>query len=104
MIQFDHVFLYAKDAKQSSAFLAQILGMPPALPSGPDGDIYRLEIEAAGAIQYHPHDGKIPTHHIAFRVDPVTFDAAVRCIGDLGIAYGNDPEETKNLNRTTISG
>ncbi|MFN8439838.1 MAG: VOC family protein [Caldilineaceae bacterium] len=104
MLRFDHVFVFAKDAKRSSDFLAQILGIPPALPSGPDGDIYRLEIEAAGAVQYHPHDGEIPTHHIAFRVDRATFDAALKRLQQMGIEYGNDPEETKNLKYSDFLG
>lgn len=96
MIAIDHVFVLAVETHSSAQFLADILGLPPAVPCGADGEMARLEIGHSGALQYHPAD-VASGQHVAFRVDAETFGAVVTRLGDKGLIFGNDPEDPANM-------
>jgi catechol 2,3-dioxygenase-like lactoylglutathione lyase family enzyme len=95
MIALDHVGVPARDAAASASFLAEVLGLAPATPEGPEGEMYCLPIGQSGRLLYCPAENG-PPQHIAFRVDPVTFAAAVNRLRAKGVAFGNDPEDPAN--------
>jgi catechol 2,3-dioxygenase-like lactoylglutathione lyase family enzyme len=95
MVALDHVGVPARDAAASASFLAEILGLAPATPDGPEGEMYCLAIGQSGRLLYCPAENGAP-HHIAFRVDPVTFAAVVNRLRARGVAFGNDPEDYAN--------
>src|SRR5437879_1647372 len=95
MIALDHVGLPVRDAATSARFLAEILGLAPATPDGPEGEMYCLPIGESGALLYAPVDS-VAGQHIAFRVDPVTFAAVVDRLRAKGVSFGNDPEDPAN--------
>jgi len=95
MITLDHVGVPARDAPVAARFLAEILGLAPATPDGPEGEMYALPIGASGALLFVPADS-VAAQHVAFRVDPATFAGVVNRLRAKGVAFGNDPEDRAN--------
>ena len=95
MIALDHIGVPARDVVGSAHFLAEILGLAPATPEGPEGDMYCLPIGASGALLFTPTD-RVAGQHIAFRVDGGTFAGVVDRLRAKGVAFGNDPEDRAN--------
>jgi len=95
-IKLDHIGIAARDAEASAQFLSEILGLGPARPEGPDGDMYCLTIAENVSLLFSTAD-TVPTQHIAFRVDEGTFTAVVDRLRSNGLAYGNDPEDLANM-------
>jgi catechol 2,3-dioxygenase-like lactoylglutathione lyase family enzyme len=103
MIAIDHIGVLARDAAASARFLAEILGLAPAFPDGPDGEMFRLPVGESGALLYFPADD-VPGQHIAFRVDEPTFAAVVDRLRARGLTFGNDPEDQTNMQTTDFLG
>jgi catechol 2,3-dioxygenase-like lactoylglutathione lyase family enzyme len=95
MIAIDHIAVLARDVAASGRFLAEILGLPPGEVDGPDGEMFRLPVGGSGDLLYFPAD-EVPGQHLAFRVDPPTFDAVVDRLRSRGLVFGNDPEDQTN--------
>jgi catechol 2,3-dioxygenase-like lactoylglutathione lyase family enzyme len=95
MIALDHVGVPARNAAASARFLSEILGLAPATPDGPEGEMCSLPIGESGALLFTPV-GSVSAQHIAFRVDPVTFAAVVNRLRAQEVAFGNDPEDHAN--------
>ena len=95
MIALDHVAVPVRDATAAGSFLAEILGLAPATPEGPEGEMYGLPIGASGRLLYCPAENVTP-QHIAFRLDPVAFAGVVDRLRAKGVAFGNDPEDRAN--------
>jgi catechol 2,3-dioxygenase-like lactoylglutathione lyase family enzyme len=96
MIAIDHIAVLARDVAASARFLAEILGVAPGAPDGPDGEMFRLPVNESGSLLYFPAVD-IPGQHIAFRVDAPTFDAVVDRLRAKGLVFGNDPEDPANM-------
>src|SRR5436305_15241641 len=103
MIAIDDMGVRARDAAASARFLAEILGMAPASPDGPNGENFRLPVGESGALLYFPADD-VPGQHIAFRVDEPTFAAVVDRLRARGLTFGNDPEDQTNMQTTDFLG
>jgi catechol 2,3-dioxygenase-like lactoylglutathione lyase family enzyme len=95
MITIDHIGVFARDVHASARFLAQILGLPPGLPAGQDGENVCLAVGASGSIVYLPAQD-VSGQHIAFRVDERAFADVVDRLHAAGVAFGNDPEDQTN--------
>jgi catechol 2,3-dioxygenase-like lactoylglutathione lyase family enzyme len=96
MITIDHIGVMAQDAAASARYLAEILGLAPASPAGPDGDIFRLDIGESGRLLYFPAEAVLG-QHIAFRVDEAAFALVVDRLSAKGVAFGNEPEDQANM-------
>ena len=103
MIAIDHIGVLARDPATSARFLAEILGLAPGSPDGPDGEMFRLPVGESGALLYFPADD-VPGQHIAFRVDEPTFAAVVDRLRARGLTFGNDPEDQTNMQTTDFLG
>jgi catechol 2,3-dioxygenase-like lactoylglutathione lyase family enzyme len=103
MIAIDHVGVMARDVTASARFLADILGLPPALPGGPDGENRRLAVGNSGWIFYFPAQD-VPGQHIAFRVDEKTFAGVVDRLRAASVTFGNDPEDQTNMQTSDFLG
>jgi len=103
MIAIDHIGVLARDVTASARFLAEILGLPAALPAGPDGENVRLAVGGSGWIFYFPAED-VPGQHIAFRVDEDTFTGVVGRLRATGVAFGNDPEDQTNMETSDFLG
>lgn len=103
MIALDHVGVPARDAAASSLFLSEILGLAPATPEGPEGEMRSLRIGESGILLFNPADS-VAALHMAFRVDPATFAAVVHRLRAKGVAFGNDPEDLANGQTADLHG
>jgi len=95
MIALDHIAIPARDVVASARFLSEILGVAPANPRGPEGEMRWLAVGESGALLFTPAD-TVASQHVAFRVDEVTFACVVDQLRTRGIAFGNHPEEPTN--------
>ena len=96
--EIDHVGVTATDPEAAGLFLAQILGEGDLVPDGPpdddSGDMFSLLLDGWSlAFVRVPEPAPI---HLAIRVAPEGFAAAVERLRAAGIAYGNDPEDPAN--------
>ena len=96
MIALDHVAIPARDGAGSARFLAEVLGLAPPVPAGPEGEMSWLSIPGSGALLFSPAD-TVAGQHVAFRVDPATFADVVNRLRAKGVAFGNDPEDRANM-------
>ena len=103
MIALDHVGLSAGNAATSASFLSEILGLAPATPVGPEGEMHCLPIGESGDLLFCPAESGTP-QHIAFRVDSGTFGEVVNRLRAKGVAFGNDPEDCANRQTTDTHG
>lgn len=96
MIAIDHIGILSRDPASSARFLTEILGLAPPSPAGPDGDIFRIEIDGSPTLLYFPTEAVLG-QHLAFRVDEATFTALVDRLRSRNLVFGNAPEAQTNL-------
>jgi catechol 2,3-dioxygenase-like lactoylglutathione lyase family enzyme len=94
----DHVGIPAADPEAAGAFLAWVLGEGNVVPDGPpdddSGDMFSLVLDG-WSLAFVRAPAPVP-HHLAIRVAPGTFIAAIERLNERGIAFGNDPEDAAN--------
>jgi catechol 2,3-dioxygenase-like lactoylglutathione lyase family enzyme len=97
-ISIDHVGIPARDPEAAGNFLAWVLGDGSVIPDGPPGEVpthmFSLMLDGWSLAfvrvpQPHPL-------HLAIRVAPETFHAAIARLVEGGFAFGNDPENSAN--------
>jgi catechol 2,3-dioxygenase-like lactoylglutathione lyase family enzyme len=93
-----HVGIPAADPEAAGVFLAWLLGEGDVIPDGPpgddSGDMFSLVLDGWSlAFVRVPRPAPL---HLAIRVAPDRFTAAVERLAGRGIAFGNDPEDTAN--------
>lgn len=85
----DHHIVWCVDKSRSARFLADLLALAPAPPSGPF-----LPIRLGGGLVLDFVDAdpaEIQPQHYAFRVDGATFDAALTLLRRRGLSFAADP-------------
>jgi catechol 2,3-dioxygenase-like lactoylglutathione lyase family enzyme len=94
----DHVGIPATDPEAAGTFLAWVLGEGDVVPDGPpdddSGDMFSLVLDGWSLAFV-----RVPlpvSHHLAIRVAPGTFAAAIGRLSERGITFGNDPEDATN--------
>ncbi len=88
MIKLNHTIVYALDKRISSAFLAELFGLPPPVPFGP---FLAVEVDNEVTLDYHDADDDVATQHYAFLVSDGAFDEIFERIKARGLAYWADP-------------
>ncbi len=96
MIAIDHIAIPAREVIASAQFLSEILGVTPATPEDPEGEMRWLAIGESGALLFTPAD-TVSGLHVAFHVDEATFAVIVNRLRARGVAFGNDPEQPANM-------
>ncbi|WP_067479731.1 hypothetical protein [Nocardia amamiensis] len=95
----DHVGIPTADPEAAGTFLAGILGEGDVVPDGPpgddSGDMFSLVLDGWSLAFVRVLQ---PVHpiHIAIRVAPEAFTAAIERLSEASIAFGNDPEDAAN--------
>jgi catechol 2,3-dioxygenase-like lactoylglutathione lyase family enzyme len=92
----DHLALPARDPGAAARFLAEVLGLEPPMPDGPDGDMINLRLGPGAPDILFVEAATVAPQHVAFRVDRPELDAAVALLTERGIRFGNDPEHVDN--------
>jgi catechol 2,3-dioxygenase-like lactoylglutathione lyase family enzyme len=91
----DHLGLPATNAEASAQWFAEILGLRPPVPDGPDGDMYNVALSGESSVLFVT-EPSVSGHHVAFGVSEAEFTEIVDRLRRRGISFGNDPEEPTN--------
>jgi catechol 2,3-dioxygenase-like lactoylglutathione lyase family enzyme len=89
--ELNHIIVWCSDKARSSAFLTDLLGLPPARPFH-----HFLVVELANrvSLDFYQKEGPVSRQHYAFLVEEAEFDAAFARIGAQGLTYWADPART----------
>jgi catechol 2,3-dioxygenase-like lactoylglutathione lyase family enzyme len=87
-IQLNHTIVWCHDKRKSSAFLTEMLGLPPAVPFGP---FLVVELGNGVSLDFHDREGPIAMQHFAFLIGEDDFDRVFRRLHERGLGYWADP-------------
>jgi catechol 2,3-dioxygenase-like lactoylglutathione lyase family enzyme len=88
----NHTIVWSRDKAASSAFLAEILGLPAPTRFGP----FRVvELDNEASLDFHDTEGEIPSQHYAFLVSEADFDKAFARIRERGLTWWADPAQRR---------
>ncbi|MER7171035.1 VOC family protein [Streptomyces mesophilus] len=91
-ISLNHTIVEAHDNGREARFFADIMGLNYA---GPERHFAPVRVNGSLTLDFLTVDR--PTgHHLAFDVDPTTFDAVLGRLRSASIPYGNDPRTPDN--------
>ena len=91
-VQLNHTIVSCRDQQRSTAFLSEILGLPPPTRFG---HFLVVEADNAVSLDFAESSGEIATQHYAFLVGEDEFDAAFGRIRDRGLTYWADPGKSR---------
>jgi catechol 2,3-dioxygenase-like lactoylglutathione lyase family enzyme len=86
--QLNHTIVWCTDKHKSSAFMAEMLGLPDPVPFM---HFMVIPLENGVSMDFMEKDGPIALQHYAFLVDDAGFDAGMAKIRDKGLTYWADP-------------
>ncbi len=93
-IGLDHTILEVHDLTESLSFYRDVVGLAY---KGKDGPFEGLLITPDLALELYdgwPVEG---SRHLAFAMDRATFEATFERVRNAGIAYGDGPSQTENM-------
>jgi catechol 2,3-dioxygenase-like lactoylglutathione lyase family enzyme len=90
--QLNHTIVWCKDRHRSSAFMAEMLGLPP-----PRTFLHFEIVDAANGVSldFMEKDGPVAPQHYAFLVSDAEFDAGMERIRDKGLTFWADPARSQ---------
>lgn len=91
-VELNHTIVWCSDKARSSAFLTDMLGLPPAKP------FYHflvVELDNQVSLDFFQKEGAVSRQHYAFLVGEAEFDAAFARIQGRGLTYWADPARTR---------
>ena len=90
--QLNHTIVWCSDKHRSSAFLAEMLGLPP-----PRTFLHFEIVDAANGVSldFMEKDGPVAKQHYAFLVSDAEFDAGMERIAGKGLIYWADPARSQ---------
>jgi catechol 2,3-dioxygenase-like lactoylglutathione lyase family enzyme len=91
-IELNHTIVYSRDKRESSDFLAGILGLPSPVAWGP---FLAIEVANKVTLDFHDTDGEVDPQHYCFLVGEDEFDEIFGRIQEQGLSYWADPSQTK---------
>ncbi|HEX8057352.1 MAG TPA: VOC family protein [Novosphingobium sp.] len=86
--QLNHTIVWCSDKQRSSAFLAEMLGLPDAVPFA---NFLVIPLGNGISMDFMEKDGPIAMQHYAFLVSDAEFDAGMAKIAEKGLTYWADP-------------
>ena len=87
-IHLNHTIVPARDARASSQFLADLLGLGAPVRFGP---FYGVELDNGVTLDFQDTADKVEVRHFAFLVTEDEFDAIFKRICERGLTYWADP-------------
>jgi len=87
-VRLNHTIVHARDKRASATFLADILGLPDAIPFGP---FLAVQTSNDVTLDFLDADGEITVEHYAFLVDENEFDEIFGRIRERNLPYWADP-------------
>ena len=96
--QLNHTIVWCTDKHRSSAFMAEMLGLPAPVPFA-----HFMVVAAANGVSldFMEKDGPVSPQHYAFLVSEDEFDAGMAKIAEKGLDYWADParSQPREINR-----
>jgi catechol 2,3-dioxygenase-like lactoylglutathione lyase family enzyme len=86
--QLNHTIVWCSDKRRSSAFLADMLGLPEPEPFS---HFLVVQLDNGVSMDFMEKQGPIAMQHYAFLVDDAGFDAGMARIVAQGLTYWSDP-------------
>ena len=90
--QLNHTIVWCSDPERSSAFLCEVLDLPPARTFG---HFLVVELGNGVSLDFSKHEGPIARQHYAFLVSEDLFDQGFTLIRERGLPYWADPAREK---------
>ncbi len=91
-VELNHSIIWCSDKARSSAFMTEILGLPPAR------SFYHflvVDLDNHVSLDFYQKDGPVAPQHYAFLVGEAEFDAAFARIEAQELTYWADPARTR---------
>jgi catechol 2,3-dioxygenase-like lactoylglutathione lyase family enzyme len=97
-VELNHTIVWCSDKHCSSAFLAEMLGLPAPVPFA---HFLVVPLENGVSMDFMEKEGPIALQHYAFLVDDAGFDAGMAKIAEKGLTYWADParQQVNQINR-----
>ena len=90
--QLNHTIVWCHDKQKSSAFLAEILGLPEPQP------FYHFMVVVLDndvSLDFMEKEGDVTLQHYAFLISEPEFDASFARIREKGLTYWADPQRSR---------
>ncbi|MDX1369892.1 VOC family protein [Pseudomonas sp.] len=87
-VQLNHTIVWCRDKQKSAAFLAEILGLPDAVPFGA---MLVVPLSNGASLDFYPQHGKIGAQHYAFLTSEEEFEQIFARIQARGLDFWADP-------------
>ena len=87
-VRLNHTIVWCRDQQRSAGFLADVLGLPPAIRFGP---FLVVAVDNDLSLDFHETDGDIAPQHYAFLVDEHGFDEIFARIRQGSTGWWADP-------------
>jgi catechol 2,3-dioxygenase-like lactoylglutathione lyase family enzyme len=94
-ITLNHTIVPADDNGRAARFFATVMGLECLPPTGSRGHFAPVRVNDSLTLDFMT----VPDpegHHLAFDVDPETFDGILGRLREMGVPYGNDPRHPDN--------
>jgi len=100
-VQLNHTIVWCREKQRSSAFLTELLGLPPAIPFGP---MLVVPLGNEVSLDYYENDEHISLQHYAFLLGEEQFDQAFSRVLAAGLKYWADPAKQRQEEVDTHDG
>ncbi|MFE5325662.1 VOC family protein [Embleya sp. NPDC056575] len=94
-VSLNHTIVPATDHRAAARFFATVMGLEELPPAGAAGHFAPVRVNEQLTLDFMTVAAP-EGHHLAFDVDPDTFDAILARIRAAGIPYGSDPRDRTN--------
>ncbi|MFF8310931.1 VOC family protein [Streptomyces lydicus] len=94
-VTLNHTIVPAADHRAAAHFFASVMGLPELPPAGRLGHFAPVRVNESLTLDFMTVP-EAQGHHLAFDVDPQTFDDILARIESAGVPYGNGPATPDN--------
>ena len=91
-VELNHTIIWCSDKARSAAFLAEILGRPPARAFH---HFLVVDLDNRVSLDFYEKEGDVAVQHYAFLVGDAEFDAILVRIREKGLDHWADPARTR---------
>jgi catechol 2,3-dioxygenase-like lactoylglutathione lyase family enzyme len=94
-VTLNHTVVTALDNRAAARFFATVMGLECLPPAGEHDHFVPVRVNDSLTVDFLTV-AEPAGHHLAFDVDPETFDRILARLRELGVPYGNDPRTPAN--------